>query len=49
MGDISALVIMVYMVTLEVMALILQLMTTVILQNVFFGIASFLPFVAAIG
>lgn len=41
--------IMVYLVTLEVMVLLIQFMTTVILQNVFFGFLSFLPFVAAIG
>lgn len=40
---------MVYLVTLEVMVLLIQFMTTVILQNVFFGFLSFLPFVAAIG
>ena len=39
----------VYLVTLEVMVLLIQFMTTVILQNVFFGFLSFLPFVAAIG
>ena len=33
----------------EVMVLLIQFMTTVILQNVFFGFLSFLPFVAAIG
>ena len=41
--------IMIYLVTLEVMALLMQFMTTVILQNVFFAFLSFLPFVAAIG
>jgi transcriptional regulator with XRE-family HTH domain len=41
--------IMIFMVTLEVMTLIIQFMTTVILQNVFFGILSFIPFVAIIG
>lgn len=41
--------IMIFMVTLEVMTLIIQFMTTVILQNVFFGILSFIPFVAMIG
>lgn len=41
--------IMIFMVTLEVMILIIQFMTTIILQNVFFGILSFLPFVAVIG
>ena len=41
--------IMIYLVTLEVMVLLMQFMTTVILQNVFFGFLSFIPFVAAIG
>ena len=41
--------IMIFMVTLEVMILIIQFMTTIILQNVFFGILSFIPFVAVIG
>ena len=41
--------IMIYMVTLEVMILIIQFMSTVILQNAFFGILSFVPFVAVIG
>ena len=41
--------IMIFMVTLEVMILIIQFMTTVILQNVFFGIMSFLLFAAVIG
>lgn len=41
--------IMVFLVTLEVMILIIQFMSFIILQNVFFGILSFLPFVAAIG
>lgn len=41
--------IMIYMVTLEVMILIIQFMSTVILQNAFFGILSFGPFVAVIG
>lgn len=41
--------IMIIMVTLEVMALIIQFTTTMILQNVFFEILSFLPFVAIIG
>lgn len=40
---------MVFMITLEVMILIIQFMTTVILQNVFFGVLSFIPFVAVIG
>jgi len=37
------------MITLEVMALIIQFMSTFILQSVFFGILSFIPFVAIIG
>ena len=37
--------IMIYLVTLEVMVLLMQFMTTVILQNVFFGFLSFIPFV----
>lgn len=41
--------IMIFMVTLEVMILIIQFMTTIILQNVFFGVLSFIPFVAVIG
>lgn len=41
--------VMVYMVTLEVMILIMQFMTTVILQNAFFALLSILPFVAVIG
>lgn len=41
--------IMVYLVTLEVMILLMQFMTTVLLQNVFFAFLSFMPFVAAIG
>ena len=41
--------IMIYLVTLEVMVLLMQFMTTVILQNVFFGFLSFIPFVVAIG
>ena len=41
--------IMIYMVTLEVMILIIQFISTVILQNAFFGILSFVPFVAVIG
>ena len=38
-----------YLLKLIVMVLLIQFMTTVILQNVFFGFLSFLPFVAAIG
>ena len=41
--------IMIFMVTLEVMILIIQFMSIIILQSVFFGTLSFVPFVAAIG
>jgi len=41
--------ILIYLITLEVMVLLMQFMTTIILQNVFFASLSFLPFVAAIG
>lgn len=41
--------IMIFMVTLEVMALIIQFTSTFILQSVFFGILSFIPFIAMIG
>lgn len=41
--------IMIFMVTLEVMILIIQFMATIILQSVFFGVLSFIPFVAVIG
>ena len=41
--------IMILMVTLEVMILIIQFMSTIILQNIFFGILSFIPFIAVIG
>lgn len=41
--------IMVYLITLEVMDLILQFMCVFILQNIFFGILSFIPFVVMIG
>ena len=41
--------IMIYLVTLEVMVLLMQFMATFILQNVVFAFLSFLPFVAAIG
>lgn len=41
--------IMIFMVTLEVMILIIQFMTTILLQNEFFGVLSFIPFVAVIG
>lgn len=41
--------IMIYLVTLEVMTLLIQFMTTFILQNVFFAFLSCLPFIATIG
>jgi len=41
--------IMVCLITLEVMILIIQFMTTIILQNVVFAFLSFIPFVAATG
>ena len=41
--------IMGYLILLEVMDLILQFMCTVILQNIFFAVLSFIPFVAMIG
>ena len=41
--------IMIFMITLEVMILIIQFMSTVVLQSVFFGMLSFVPFVAVIG
>ena len=41
--------IMIYLITLEAMALLIQFMATVILQIVFFAFLSFLPFIAAIG
>ena len=41
--------IMTLMITLEVMTLIIQFMSTIILQSVLFGILSFIPFVAMIG
>lgn len=41
--------IMILMVTLEVMILIIQFMSTIILQNIFFEILSFIPFIAVIG
>lgn len=41
--------IMIFLITLEIMTLIIQFMTTIILQNVFFGVLSFVPFVAMIG
>ena len=41
--------IMIFMVTLEVMVLLIQFTTAIILQNEFLGVLSFLPFVAVIG
>lgn len=41
--------IMIFMITLEVMALIIQFTTTFILQSAFFSVLSFIPFVAIIG
>ena len=41
--------IMLCMITLEVMVLIIQFITTIFLQNTFWGLLSFLPFVAIIG
>lgn len=41
--------IMIYLVTLEVMALLLVFMSVFILQSAFFGVLSFLPFVACVG
>ena len=41
--------IMIFMITLEVMILIIQFIATIILQNIFFGVLSFIPFVAIIG
>ena len=41
--------IIICLITLEVMVLILQLVTTFILQNVFFAALSFIPFVAVVG
>ena len=41
--------IMIFLVTLEVMSLIIQFMNIIILQNIFFGILSFIPFVAMVG
>lgn len=40
---------MILLVTLEVMSLILQFTAAILLQNTFFTVLSFLPFVAAIG
>ena len=41
--------ILIYLITLEVMVLLIQFMSVVILQNMVFAFLSFLPFVAAIG
>jgi len=41
--------IMFYLALMEVMVLLLQFMTIVILQNIFFGVLSFIPFIALIG
>ena len=41
--------IMIFLLTLEVMALIIQFMSVVILQNIFFGVLSFIPFIAMVG
>ncbi len=41
--------ILIYLITLEVMVLLIQFMSVVILQNIVFAFLSFLPFVAAIG
>ena len=41
--------IIIYLVTLEALVLLIQFVTTIILQNVLWGLLSFLPFVATIG
>lgn len=41
--------ILIFLITLEIMVLLMQFMTTFILQNTFFGFLSFIPFVALIG
>jgi len=41
--------ILIYLVTLETITLLMQFMTTYILQSVFFGFLSFIPFIAIIG
>lgn len=41
--------ILIYLVILEIMILLMQFMTTYILQNIFFGLLSFIPFIALIG
>lgn len=41
--------IMIFMIALEVMVLIIQFIAIIILQNIFFGVLSFIPFAAIIG
>ena len=41
--------IMIFLITLEVMVLIIQFMSVVILQNIFLGVLSFMPFIAMVG
>lgn len=41
--------ILILLVTLEIIVLLMQYMTTIILQSVFFGFLSFIPFVAVVG
>ncbi len=41
--------ILIYLVTIEVMAVFLQFMTTYVLKSAFFSGLSFLPFIAAVG
>ena len=41
--------IMIFLITLEVMVLIIQFASVVILQNIFFGVLSFIPFIAMVG
>ena len=41
--------IMIFLITLEVMVLIIQFMSVVILQNIFFGVLSLIPFIAMVG
>lgn len=41
--------IMIYLVTLEIMILLMQFICICILQNVFFGVLTMLPFIAGIG
>ena len=40
--------IMIFLITLEVMVLIIQFMSVMILQNIFFGVLSFIPFIAMV-